>query len=460
MAHNLDLRRFAGDASINLLRITLMTAAGIGISIVLARGLGEVGKGNYELAILLPTLLHTLFNIGIQQGTIYLVGSGRYTVFEAARGNLTLTLWLTIVAVSIGVAIVLLGNQVVFPGVPSHLLLVSLLLLPLFYARFGLSAVFQGGQNFRLFSTLELIPYFFHLVLMLAGMWWFEDRVLIAIESLIWANFISIAYGVQAINRKLKREYQKAQPLLSLTIDSNYRHDLMEYGFKTQFGLIMLFLLFRVDLFLLNQAGQGAASVGIYSVAIQLAERIWVFTGFAGQVMMPRIAAWVNEDERRTELTVLTMRFTFWLSLILLVLVLVFGGWLISLLFGEAFVEAVIPLYLIMPGIVMYNFSRVLGADFSARGRPQINSVLFTLALVVNVGANLILIPRFDYVGAALASSLSYSALGGASILIFCNINRVAVWKMFIPTHEDFQRILQAGHWLSMHIYPAKEKPK
>lgn len=456
MGRNLELRRFAGDASINLLRISLMTLAGIGISMILARGLGDTGKGYYELAVFLPMLLYTLLNIAIQQGTIFWVGSGRYSVRAAARGNITFTLWLSMLSTVVGWVLVVYAGAQLFPGVPLALLLLSLVMVPLLYLRFGLSAVFQGAQDFRSFSMIELIPYFVHLLLMLLALWWFSDRVMVALGSLIIANLLAVSFGFRRV-----RQYplDESGPLFSRQLSPDYRRDLTAYGLKTQMGLIMLFLLFRVDLFLLNQVGGGAASVGLYSVAVQLAERVWVFTGFAGQVMMPRIAAWTGEDEKRTELTLLTMRFTFWLSVLLLGLVLLLGDGLIRLLFGEAFSASTVPLILIMPGIVMYNFSRILGADMSARGKPEINSFLFAIALAINILANLLLIPALDYAGAALASAISYTVLGGLTLAVFARINTVSWWRAIVLTREDWRLMMQGGRWLRqrLRIRPASD---
>ncbi|HEX2622274.1 MAG TPA: oligosaccharide flippase family protein, partial [Phototrophicaceae bacterium] len=349
---NLDLRRFASDVGINFLRVSLMTVFGIGISIYLARGLGTEGKGFYELAIFLPTVLQAVLNIGSQLFTVYYVGTGKYDVVSAARGNLTLTIWMSFVGTGIGLLIILAGSNLLFPGVPRHLLFISLALLPFLYARPSLSAIFQGKQEFRAFSTIELIPYLINLIVLVITISWFPDREAAAIIAVLLGNIISVIYAIYLLRRLAQSQDQRS--LFTLRIDSGYLRDVLSYGLKAQSGLIMLFLLFRVDVYLINQIGGGAASVGIYSIAVVLAERIWVFTGFAAQVMMPRIASWEGENEKRTELTLLTMRYTLWLSFVIAALALIFGGWVIQLLYGSDFAPAVTALFLIMPGIITY----------------------------------------------------------------------------------------------------------
>jgi O-antigen/teichoic acid export membrane protein len=415
MTQNLDVRRFASDAGINLIRVSVMTLLGIGISIALARGLGTEGKGFYEIAIFLPNFLYAILSIGAYPA---------------------ISFWISFTGIAVGIVAIVIGGELFFPNVPRHLLFLSLFLLPFLHSRQNLSGIFQGKSDFRAFSMIELIPYVVNFVILALAIWWFPDREAIGIIAVILGNLLASVFALYHLSR-----YTNGQSVLTLSISRSYLIDTLKYGLKTQLGLIMLFFLFRVDVYLINQVGGGPSSVGIYSIAVILAERVWVFTGFATQVMLPRIASWTNEDEKRTQLTLMTTRFTIWLSLVIGGLVLVFGKFLIELLYGSSFTPAVNALFLILPGIVMYNFSRVLGTDMSGRGKPEINSILFTVSLFINVVANLILIPRFDYLGAAISSSIAYSILGVATLIIFCRMYHVSWTQMFLLEREDRTRI-------------------
>jgi O-antigen/teichoic acid export membrane protein len=438
MSQNLDLKRFATDAGVNLIRVTLMTLFGVGISIALARGLGTEGKGFYEVAIFIPNLLYALVSIGTYPATIYHVANTRYDPLTSARGNLTISFWLSVIGLTIGIAVIFLFHNILFPNVPQYLLYISLGLLPFLHSRQNLSGIFQGKQDFRTFSMVELLPYIVNFVLLASFIWWIPDREGVAIVAIICGNFAAVCFALYRL-----REYTNSKNLFTLTIDRSYFRDTLGYGLKTQLGLIMLFFLFRFDVFLINQIGTGAEAVGIYSIAVVLAERVWVFSGFVSQVMLPRIASWKDENEKRTQLTIITMRFTFWLSILISLLIILFGRILIELLYGAAFSPSVNALLLILPGIVMYNFSRVLGTDMSGRGKPEVNSILFTLSLGVNIVANLILIPRFDFIGAAIASSVSYSVLGIMTSVIFCRMYGIRWQELVFFSSTDWQRITQ-----------------
>ena len=56
--------------------------------------------------------------------------------------------------------------------------------------------------------------------------------------------------------------------------------------------------------------------------------------------------------------------------------------------------------------------------------------VVSIIALLVNIGANLVLIPRLAIVGAALASTIAYSLHGIMTLGVYAHI--VHWWRVFL----------------------------
>lgn len=63
----------------------------------------------------------------------------------------------------------------------------------------------------------------------------------------------------------------------------------------------------------------------------------------------------------------------------------------------------------LLPGVVVMAWGRVLANGASARGKPGVYLAATSLGLVVNVIANVVLIPRYGIVGAAVATTLVYA---------------------------------------------------
>jgi O-antigen/teichoic acid export membrane protein len=118
---NLNLRSFASDSLINFAQIILTVFMGFGISAIIARTLGTEGKGIYELAILLPIMLQWLFNFGMTTASTYYVAHGDHNTGQALNGNITLSLWISLLGLIIGFVIAYFGGAFLFPNIPSSI---------------------------------------------------------------------------------------------------------------------------------------------------------------------------------------------------------------------------------------------------------------------------------------------------------------------------------------------------
>ena len=60
------------------------------------------------------------------------------------------------------------------------------------------------------------------------------------------------------------------------------------------------------------------------------------------------------------------------------------------------------------PGILFYSLTVVINHYFAGRGMYYVNVISVALGLLVTVGFNLLLVPRFGFIGSAITSSLAY----------------------------------------------------
>ena len=86
--------------------------------------------------------------------------------------------------------------------------------------------------------------------------------------------------------------------------------------------------------------------------------------------------------------------------------------------------------------------------DIAARGKPEMIAIQSALALVLNIILNLIFIPRFNFVGAALASSISYSVMTILLAFTFRRLSGARLRDLFLPSRADLVLWQKAFHWL------------
>jgi O-antigen/teichoic acid export membrane protein len=106
------------------------------------------------------------------------------------------------------------------------------------------------------------------------------------------------------------------------------------------------------------------------------------------------------------------------------------GQPLLILLFGPRFAGSFVPCLLVLLGCSALCFSGPLAGTVAGAGAyPRSIIVAQGVALLVNVGVNIVLIPRYGATGAAAASTVAY--IVSAAILA-----RAFAARFSVPMHE------------------------
>jgi O-antigen/teichoic acid export membrane protein len=88
----------------------------------------------------------------------------------------------------------------------------------------------------------------------------------------------------------------------------------------------------------------------------------------------------------------------------------------IRVVYGQAFLPSTTPLYWLLPGIVLLGANAVLIHYFLAVGMPALVVAMQGVAVVLNIGLELVLLSTLGLAGAGLASSVAYGAMFAATL--------------------------------------------
>jgi O-antigen/teichoic acid export membrane protein len=168
---------------------------------------------------------------------------------------------------------------------------------------------------------------------------------------------------------------------------------------------------------------RGLDDVGVYSIAMQAAESMWLVPAAIATALTAPV---VHEDERDAVRLVerATLR-ALLLTAAVAVVVGIAARWVIPLLLGDAFRHAATPLALLLPGVVVYAPVTILVLYLSVRcERPSTSLASAVVAGAVTLGAAFALVPGHGASGAAVASSLGYAAGALAAWLAFVRLRR------------------------------------
>jgi len=208
--------------------------------------------------------------------------------------------------------------------------------------------------------------------------------------------------------------------------------------FYTQ-GATTVFLLFRLDIALVRQ-WRSMSEVGVYSVAASLAMMFQVIGFAVERSLVPRLMSRGGEETKI--LTPLATRSFIAIGFPIGV-VAALGGWLlIPIVFGSEYSGAILPFALFLPGLVFANVGQICNTDLIGRGHPQWASISASIALVINIILNVILIPRMGIVGAAIASLVCYSQHGITLAFMYSRVVGVSLRQILVPGREDLSKII------------------
>lgn len=182
---------------------------------------------------------------------------------------------------------------------------------------------------------------------------------------------------------------------------------------------IVMLAYMRLDQIMLGEMA-GSAEVGIYSVAVLLADA-WCFIPMA--VTSSVFPSVVEARERDTELFHQRLQKYYnlmaFLGYAVAIPVTLVAGWVVTFLYGSAYHAAGSMLTGLIWAGLFINLTIARSSFLTAMNWTRLHFITDFLGLVCNVALNLVLIPRLGGMGAVIASVAAYWFVAHGSCFLF-----------------------------------------
>jgi O-antigen/teichoic acid export membrane protein len=174
---------------------------------------------------------------------------------------------------------------------------------------------------------------------------------------------------------------------------------------------------YRATLFLVERM-QGLSAAGVYSVAVQVAELLWLLSWAVTVSVYSRIGT--RDTAAAVATTLHAVRLALGATFVVAPL-LGLAAWLVlPAVLGEAYRASLVPLALLLPGVAAYAAASGLSAYYTQhRGRPHWAAGIAALSLALTLTVALWTVPRWGASGAALATSAAYVVAIGVAFRLF-----------------------------------------
>jgi len=245
-----------------------------------------------------------------------------------------------------------------------------------------------------------------------------------------------ILFAIKDIILSLIYTYRLRKPLFDhVEIKGKQIAEILTFGIFPMLVLLMTTLNYRIDVIMLKQQVT-SAEVGIYSVGVMLAERVWMIPDALKEVMISNLAKGKGSDE-----VCFVIRICNTACIIVVLGIIALGQPFINIFFGMEYSGAYSITVVILVGVIFMVYYKMIAAYNIVQGKQRENFVYLIISVIGNVIANAILIPIYGNIGAAMASIFSYAISAFLFTYRFIRETSTKMSDLLIINKRDITRL-------------------
>ncbi len=376
-------------------------------SIIITRLLGAEGRGEYAIFTNSIAFGVLFFGFSISSTIPYFINSGKAKAEELLT---TIIIFSAISAVLVYFTLFLLesvgklhwalpGNikssqyKLIFTGIYLNTLLCGVLSTCLL--------TFKKFKEVSLYNVLfQLLPLFLYLLLyfkIIPADYTKPFNNLVIVTAII--SFISIiAITLLFLKLMTIRPVKKIIPFGLIK-------QFIFFSSMAYVGNIFQFFSYKLDFWIVD-AYNGKTTLGIYSLAVQLSQLLWILPQALGTVLYSYASS--CKEEEAIHIMLILKKITFYGTLIFAIPGLILSYFFIPLLYGKEFTPAIHLMFIFLTGIIPFSIPSLLGSFFAARGLFKYSFYIGVTVSIFTVCCYFVLIPMYGAIGGAIASVFSY----------------------------------------------------
>ena len=374
--------------------------------LIVARTLGAEGRGQVAFLTAIAWLTASFSTLGVQEANSNFAASDPRSRRSLATNSILLSLLFGGVTFA-----VLYGLIAVFPAAAGEsdpaLRWITFAFLPVIILMTCLRSLVLADYGFSVANAAYLLPS----ILNAAVNGLFAGTGILSVET---------AVGVWLAGQTLEALILAAYVARRLAgfgrPDLGLARRTLGFGAKAHVGRVMQLGNYRLDQWLLG-AIAGPRELGLYSVAVAWAEALWFLPTALAAVQRPDL---VRAKLRRAAREAgRVFRAATLITGVSALVMIAAAPILCVVIFGEEFRGSIDDLRVLVAGAFGMVALKLLGNALVAQGKPVLQSIAIGTGFAFTLGLDIILIPPFGGIGAALASTLAYSVAGIIVAMIF-----------------------------------------
>ncbi|MBJ7347638.1 MAG: polysaccharide biosynthesis C-terminal domain-containing protein, partial [Thermoleophilaceae bacterium] len=181
------------------------------------------------------------------------------------------------------------------------------------------------------------------------------------------------------------------------------------------------------------------ATLGIYSVAVALAETMFYLPEVASQIQRPDLLR--AEKQNAAADAAFGLRITLIATIASGIALIALAPLLVNGLFGSEFSDATAQLRVLVPGAIGVATVKLLSSALVSQNHPLASSIAIAFSLATTITLDLLLIPAHGGMGAAIASTTAYWVGGLLTAVVFVRIFKISP-RLLLPGASDVRALV------------------
>lgn len=244
------------------------------------------------------------------------------------------------------------------------------------------------------------------------------------IEGLLWGAILCVVIMLPLLWRKVK----KGVFALHVKIDSFSTKEMAKYGYPIVVGNLAAWILSLSDRYIL-EVFRGAKEVGIYSASYNIADRSIMLLASLFMLASTPILIHIWEKEGKSRSREFLNKITRYYLIVCVPAVVglsVLSKPIIKIMTGEQYTEGYKIIPFVALGVLFLGLQKRFNDGLLLYKKTNFIAFAVILSGLLNLGLNLLFIPRYGYFAAAITTLISYAFLLFLMIILS---RRLFVWQ-------------------------------
>ncbi|MDX8361122.1 flippase [Cytobacillus sp. IB215316] len=407
------------------------------LNFLIAKVYGAEALGIYTLSFTLLTICLTLVLLGTDTAIIRLITEYR-SQYSMKHANTIFTKVMKLLlplSVLFSALLFILAEPIAILGFQEQLLIqpfrIVSIILPFMVMTRMYSKAFRAVKSITKSIYFEIIGIRFgNLLLLVFFLLILNKNFMHIIYALSIAITITAFMSMYSWHNYIQKDVGD-QKLLFNQIETKSLKEILHISIPMYLTSAMSLILNWTDVVMLG-VFQSTSAVGIYSIVLKLSLLISFSLSSINMIILPKFSElhWEGRKHDLIKIFRFSSRLIVWTSIPLLFIIILFAPALLGI-FGDVYVEGVIPLIILCIGQCINACAGSVMQLLNMTGNEKLARNAIVISAVTNVLGNLILIPFFGMIGAAVATSLSIIVREVMASIYAYKIFRFRTW--YIP---------------------------